>query len=260
MLRTFTLFLFFTTQLWAQDAHTTVRITTKKYFHYEWTNEPSPCPEEEATDTSVAHCVLEVSYTYPQFATSDKNFTQLMNKAIRSTFDYSAPSSKNIKINLTNCPDDKPAFESMNYKIFLKSRSFLSVLLLKDYEPYGYGNGFRHDAIPFTFDLDNKKLLKLGDIIKGNSDTVIYRLIIAKIKASNPELFAETGEINNPELFQTFSTLDFPFVISRQSIRLYYSLSFGGKYSFEEIEIKLSENSELLADRRMLNLIQTRQR
>ncbi len=250
--------LLFSTCLFAQKVQDKIHITTRSYYQYMWTKELSSCNDIEPIDTASVRCTWIVAYQYPYFITSDSKFTYRINKAVKSTFDYSEPSSKRLQLNSWNCPDDKPGEDLMNYKIHFNGPSFLSFTIYKDYEPSGMGNGFRHDAIPFTFDLAKKKLLRLGDIIKDHCDTIVQRIIITQLKNSYPDLFAETGEINNPGLFKPFSTLGDPFVIKLRSIILYYPLSFGGKSAYEEIEIKFSEHPELFDDYRILKFMKTK--
>ena len=176
---------------------------------------------------------------------------------MRNTFDCQAPSSKRLNLDTWQCPEDKPSEDLLSYKIYYNSDFFLSFTIFRDMEPGGLGNGFRHDAIPFTFDLENKKQLKLGDIIYEEGDTTIYGIIISQLKTSNPNLFQEFGKITNPSLFQPFSTLASSFIVNPTGITLYYPLSFGGKYSFEEIKINFSEYSFLFKDKRILKLKRT---
>jgi hypothetical protein len=244
----------FSASLSAQKAITKVSISTRHYYHYEWTKEMSSCENSETVDTASLRCIWIISYSYPYFKTSDVNFTQLINKAVQNTFDHSTPSSKFIRLNSWKCLEDKPGEDLMSYRINLNAYPFLSFIIYKDFEPSGLGNGFRHDAIPFTFDIENKKLMTIGDVIKDNYDTTVHRIIISYIKKTNPALLSELGEINNPELFHPFSTLGYLFAMTKESIVLYYPLSFGGKSAYEEIEIKFKEYPQLFDDSRLLNL------
>jgi hypothetical protein len=243
--------------LTAQKPPLKVSVSTRNYYNYQWTKESSTCEESADEDTVTKRCTWVAIYSYPYFSSQDKNFNTLINQAVSSNFDYEFPSSKRIELEGWRCLDDKPGQDLMSYKVNYNHGSFLSFTIFKDSEPSGMGNGFRHDAIPFTFDLESRKQLKLGDIIRKEDDTAVCRIVISKLKSSHSELFHETGEINNPGLFQPFSTLNYPFTITPEGVTLYFPLSFGGKYAYEEIVIKFSEYPHLFKDKRILSLKKT---
>ena len=232
----------------AQNRPVNIKIYPRNYYQYEWTREWSHCEGSGEEDTSATRCTWYTAYRYPWFITSDAAFSKLINTSVRVHFGDTASSSSYIRLPSWKCIEDKPGANLMNYIINYQDKNFVSFTLFMDFEPSGMGNGFRHDAIPTTFDLVKKKKLTLGDIIRDECDTLVYRVVISELKKSDPGFFAETGEINNPFLFQPFSTLGSSFSLTPLGINLYYQLSYGGKISYSEIKLGFTAYGEWFDD------------
>ncbi len=239
------------------SAQTSV-VRAKYFYKYEFTDEPSSCEEANENAPGEKRCIWMVNYKYPEVKLADVSFSNTINKAIRQNFDYEGASDKPLKIKKELCADDRPGADFMSYKVVREDAMFLSLAIYKDMEPSGMGNGFRHEGNAITFDLKKKQKMRLGDVVKAEYDSLIYKHVIAILKDRNVELFSEFGEINNPYLFETFSVLGSNFALTNQSVVLYFPLSYGGKQSFEEVEMKFSEHSTWFDDKQLLNLAKSK--
>lgn len=226
-----------------------VKIQTRTYLLYEWSRDDFQCENAEESDTVV--CINIVNYAYPFAVSSDQKLAGLINQVVKTTFEHSEPSMKYRSIK-TSCPEEKPALENMNYEVRKNHAGILSFVLFKDWEPAGLGNGFRHDALPFTFDLKAKKRLKIADLIAEQNESLIRTIVLKQIRASNPELMEPGGEINNPWLFENFNCLNDDFAVKGKAIVLYYSVSYGGKVSYLEVSLDSSSGLELFKDQNLL--------
>lgn len=224
-------------------------VTSKNFYKYEFANEPSSCEEDDGADQR--RCVWMVQYQYPFVKVPDVQFSKAINETIRNTFDYDGASAKPLRLKKEKCPEDKPGVDFMNYKVLRNDLSFLSIIIYKDIEPSGFGTGFSHDAIPFTFDLKKKRKMKLADVINAQYDSLISNYVFQMLKKNNSVLFEDNGELNNPYLFEPFSVSQKNFAIRGNSVVLCFPLSYGGKQSFDEIEIKFFEHPEWFSDKRL---------
>ncbi len=241
--------------LQAQKAPLKVKVVTRNYSQYQWAHEMSSCTgEHEDEDTSKLRCVEVVEYSYPFFQSRDTSFNRRINGAVQTTFDYSGPSEKQRKPTAPRCPEDKPGEELLSYQMTCHQGPFLSFTIYKDMEPSGFGNGFRHDALPFTFDLENRRELKLGDVIQEWGDTTVFRIFISQIRNVTPDLLEENGGTNNPGLGQFFSSLESPFALNPAGVTLYFPMSYGGKYTYEQITLKFKDYPHLFKDERLLKV------
>ena len=231
-----------------------LRLSTRYLNHYSLSDTPPECPNTKESDTTSSFYDWILNYAYPYASCSDSSLSGLINRAVRSTLDYTGKPERVRKVHW-NCPADKPGQEVMNYRLCIKNEQFLSFTLFKDTEPAGFGNGFAHVAWPFTFDLKKKKILVLNDILKAEADSTLSKRVWESIKTSGANLEGLTEEESSQTSTAGFSVMHFYFALTRHSLRIYVPLNYGGKSSYEDFEFKLSDLESLLSDARLLAFV-----
>lgn len=227
----------------AQSAKPLVQIQSRIYNHYEFSNDNFSCDEKDE-DTS-KHVSYIIAYVYPHAKSADTMLANLVNRAVSTTFDYSGPSDKAIRLKGWKCIENKPGAEDLTYSLTVQSNQLLSLTIYKDMEPMGMGNGFRHDAIPFTFDLTAKKLLGLNEVLLPGKDTVAYNLLMNQILELYPGM-SETANLESDTDFPKKSEMGtVAFAMKPGGIEIYVPMSFGSRVAYETLKLDYVKNQDM---------------
>jgi len=237
MIRVFFLFLL-CTNVYGQIDTNKINITTKQYYEFDY----GP-PECEIDYDSVIIDVKKISY--PIVKTPDETLNKFLNNTIRKITgvnELKGSPEKKVKIHV--CEDYLSEFY-MTYALNFKNSRYLSFTFSTDWNAGGGGSGTTHDQIALTFDLVKNKTLLLKDIIKAQYDTDVYNISITELKKAVPTLFGQYGEIDNPQLFQFTSTLNFPVAVKKEGVVIYWKLSWGGRSAAEEVIIRFDKYANI---------------
>ncbi len=235
-----------------------IKIKTKTYYEYtlKATNECNHTDSIYIDYVPAYSDIKEISYPY--IKTADTSLNSFINDTIEKIVqvnELNRPSPKKDKDIEWLCLDDKPSEFYLDYKINSVSSKYISLTIATaDYACCG-ANGAGHGQTPLTFDLSKRKLLILKDIIYSKYDSTVYNIIIKEMKQSNPNLFNEGGEINNPNLFHFASTLDFPFALKDDRLIIYWYIGWGCCYSYADINIYFDKYPDLF-DKNFLTTVQ----
>ncbi len=237
MIRVFFLF-FLCTNVYGQIDTSKISITTKQYYEVNYVS-----PECEIDYDSVINDVKAISY--PIVKTPDETLNKFLNNSIRKVtgvYEFKGSSEKTEKIHV--CEDYLSEFY-MTYVLNFKNSRYLSFTFTSDWYVGGGGSVANHDQVALTFDMASSKTILLKDIIKDQYNTEVYNISISQLKKAVPTLFGEYGEIDNPQLFQFSSTLNFPVAIKKEGVVIYWNLSWDARSAAEEVIIYFDKYSHL---------------
>lgn len=220
-----------------------IRITSKHAYSYTFQEMQCDVPGDSTVSDSAFSDVKEI--TYPVIKTSDLTLQQFINDTIQTIVKANEFPDTLPRVWNYNCIDDKPSEFYVDYKTnFINSR-YLSLTIISDETAGGGANGSSHYQTALTFDLQERKILLLKDVVKNKYDSVIYNMVVAQLKALLPDLFGQSEHANNPDLFQFTSTLNLPIAIKKDGIIIYWDVYLGTHPCSEEINIRFDEHTNL---------------
>jgi len=182
---------------------------------YEYIFGESQCrdfAEDYISTDSVFVGVKEI--IFPIVETNNQKLNVFINDTIQNFIGINQVKRKFQKLNWNySCILDKPSEFYAKYKIIFSNQEYFCLTIyINEYACCG-ANGSSHNLTPFTFDLKQKKILRLKDIIKENYFELINKIIREKIDDS---------------YFESFYTIDYTtcFVeIYPDKVRIYYENS-----------------------------------
>ncbi|MBN2695339.1 hypothetical protein JXR93_11825 [bacterium] len=178
--------------------------------------------DNDSDSTFDISCQFE--YSYPIYIGDDKEFMKLFFKEIDSIFYFVTPFSKKYQ----------EMSDYTSYSVQFNENNILSILFSSG-SYYCGGNGGGVTPISLNFDLKNRKMIKIEDLLFENSynSKSISKLLVEKFKNSDDWKSGEVNEsfeeIENVK-YSTFvikkSSLIFPIRTIRPKINVYSSLTF----------------------------------
>lgn len=221
----------------------------KQFYHGSHCKEKECFLEDSVQDTNIASLgkvdnadsvfAEIINITCPIIITSNPKLDKFINDTIEKVIGihkliryHECNSSENW-----SCLSDKPDILEKNFNVTFFNTSFLSLTISEDWEACCGASGANHNQTAFAFDLTKRELLTLKNIIKKGNDSTLYNIAIAQLRKSIPQFFSEYAKIDNPSLINFRSLLDDPFVISKNKITIYWSISAGGRGFDEPIDI-----------------------
>jgi len=208
------------------NLYSQIKVASDSIYEYKFGANQNLWDKDCFSEDSV--CVEVKEIVYPIIESNNFALNAFINDTIQKLLELNQIKEKSPKLEWEyNCADNKPFEFYANYKLIFSNQDFLCLTIhTSEYACCG-ANGSRHESIPFTFDLKQKKILQLKDIVEEEFYKIINEIVYREINDSTLENF------------DTIDYLNYFIEISSENVRIYYETpeSRGRNISFDfEIE------------------------
>lgn len=187
-----------------------------------------------------------VTIAFPLAKAADPTLEHFINSTIQASVkaifgDVTLnPTSEQQKMIEIDYGSDKPFEHYSNYSVSFVNKRYLAIILSEHAEACCGASGTSHNVIPINFDLQQRKLLTLADILKPTQKAALQQVILALAKMDD-QLATPWSDFESAveELYTT------PFSIGSEGVTFYFTNDGGHWSSFIGFEIEFTAHSDL---------------